>query len=153
MKALTIKNPWPILIALGIKDIENRSKRTNYRGRIAIHTSAKSTDLNVMSLLDQRDLLMSISHDLYMRILCHPGWESAIIGEVDIIDCVKNHPSVWADKTALGEKDIWNWVLANPVLYDQPILNVKGAQSFWNYPGIGVTPVKSIVEQTFTNFK
>ena len=30
-------------------------------------------------------------------------------------------------------KPIWNWVLANPVLYDTPILNVKGKLSFWEF--------------------
>jgi len=30
-------------------------------------------------------------------------------------------------------KPIWNWVLANPVLYEKPILNVKGKLSFWEY--------------------
>lgn len=30
----------------------------------------------------------------------------------------------------------YNWVLANPILFDKPILNVKGALSFWDYPNI-----------------
>lgn len=37
MKALTIRQPWASLIALGVKTIETRSWRTNYRGPIAIH--------------------------------------------------------------------------------------------------------------------
>ena len=28
---------------------------------------------------------------------------------------------------------IYNWVLANPVLYEKPILNVKGKLSFWEF--------------------
>ena len=32
MKALTIKQPWASLIVHGIKDIENRTWRTDYRG-------------------------------------------------------------------------------------------------------------------------
>lgn len=55
-------------------------------------------------------------------------WESsAIIGSVEIVDCVINHPSVWA------EKGVYNWVLANPVLFEKPILNVKGKLGFWDY--------------------
>lgn len=61
---------------------------------------------------------------------------SAIIGEVEIVDCVQDHPSIWAEKhdDILGEfihGPIWNWVLANPVLYEKPILHVKGKLSFW----------------------
>lgn len=28
---------------------------------------------------------------------------------------------------------VWNLVLANPVLFDKPILNVKGKLSFWDF--------------------
>ncbi len=31
MKALSIKNPWGYLIATGLKNVENRSWRTNFR--------------------------------------------------------------------------------------------------------------------------
>jgi len=51
----------------------------------------------------------------------------AIIGSVVIADCVQNHPSVWA------EKGYWNWVLKDAVLFDKPIMNVKGKQGFWEY--------------------
>jgi hypothetical protein len=72
--------------------------------------------------------------------------KSMIIGEVDIVDCVLNHPSVWAEQMAYdvcpetgihilrkGQPYVWNWVLDNPVLYDKPIENVKGKLSFWEY--------------------
>ena len=42
MKALSIKQPWASLIAHGIKDIENRTWKTNFRGRIYIHASSIS---------------------------------------------------------------------------------------------------------------
>ena len=64
----------------------------------------------------------------------------AIIGEVDIIDCVLGHQSIWAEHKAIVlckgmevEAPVYNWVLANPVMYDHPIMNVKGALSFWEY--------------------
>ena len=34
MKTLTIKQPWATLIAMGIKDIENRTWPTKFRGTI-----------------------------------------------------------------------------------------------------------------------
>ena len=38
MKALSIKPPWAGLILAGIKDIENRTWKTAYRGPLLIHT-------------------------------------------------------------------------------------------------------------------
>ena len=53
--------------------------------------------------------------------------KGAIIGSVVIADRVQNHPSIWA------EKGVWNWVLKDAVLFDKPIMNVKGKLSFWEY--------------------
>ena len=39
MKAITIKQPWASLIVHGIKDIENRSWSTKFRGRVLIHAA------------------------------------------------------------------------------------------------------------------
>lgn len=40
MRALTLRQPWASLVALGVKRIETRSWSTKYRGRIAIHAGA-----------------------------------------------------------------------------------------------------------------
>lgn len=137
MKALSIKQPWASLIAHGIKDIENRTWKTKFRGRIFIHVSAKSA-INTHILSEaQRKVLRDRTTPVDITHL------SAIIGEVDIIDCVINHPSIWAEPTTIRHMGdnvsfidgdpIYNWVLANPVLYDKPILNVKGKLSFWDF--------------------
>ncbi len=39
LRALTVKDPWATLIAIGAKQIETRSYRTRYRGPISIHSS------------------------------------------------------------------------------------------------------------------
>ena len=148
MKTLSIKQPWASLICtprpdnnlLGIKDIENRSWKTNFRGRILIHVSAEKVKFDNWydSLLTNKQLFALPDH------YCSEPERfsySAIIGEVDIVDCVRNNSSVWAEhSTDKKLKDgtiisvpIWNWVLANPVSYDEPILNVKGKLSFWEY--------------------
>ena len=44
MKALSISEPFAMLIALGAKHIETRSFKTNYRGPLAIHASVKFTN-------------------------------------------------------------------------------------------------------------
>lgn len=156
MKALSIKQPWASLIAHGIKDIENRTWFTHYRGRIYIHASAKwykypESDGTLGNLFtdDQWEKIReSYNNNLYSilepNVITDRLPVSAIIGEVDIIDCVINHDSIWAEhiapddkilKEVLGRepKPIYNWVLENPVLYDEPILNVKGKLSFWEF--------------------
>jgi hypothetical protein len=140
MKALSIKQPWASLIAHGIKDIENRTWRTHFRGKIYIHTSAKDAGA-LYERLNDKQIEAANNHWTDYPYPNRPL--SAIIGEVDIIDCVVNHHSIWAEKTngsyvgdgvfVLSEKPIYNWVLANPVLYDKPILNIKGKLSFWEF--------------------
>lgn len=143
MKAISIKQPWASLIAHGIKDIENRTWKTKFRGKVYIHASAKS-DGNTAFLLNKEQSDYFIWNTENYKTFESNLPYSAIIGEVEIIDCVINHPSIWAEKTFMYEYDeeigekpigkpIYNWVLANPVLYEKPILNVKGKLSFWEF--------------------
>lgn len=128
MKVLTVKQPWAYLICSGIKDIENRSWKLpeKYKGeRVLIHASAKADDIKLaidgQATVEEIQLLSALNYcdenELY----------SVIIGSVEIVDCVINHPSVWA------EKGVYNWVLANTILFEKPILNVKGKLGFWDY--------------------
>ena len=140
MKAITIKQPWASLIVEGIKDIENRTWPTKFRGRILIHSGIK---------IDQSyfiEKIWGIPLDVQKN-----GREAilrgmpigSIIGSVEIVDCVINHPSVWAEKTEVitdeefgifpvyGKK-IYNWVLANPIKFKEPI-PAKGKLSFWEF--------------------
>lgn len=138
MKAISIKQPWASLLFFG-KDIENRTWKTKFRGTVLVHASANPVNnfVNVQNVLNrkQNEFLFDINFKL--------GPLSAIIGTVDIIDCVINHESIWAEKSNINhnplpfdeesEKPIYNWVLANPVKFEKPILNVKGKLSFWDY--------------------
>ena len=128
MKALSIIQPWASLIAVGIKDIENRTWRTSYRGEFLIHASGRRLQLGWGALTTEQ-------YQAASRLICpfgtvndpHSLPVSAIIGKARLVDCVQNHSSVWA------EKDVWNWVLEDVVLFDRPILNVKGRLGFWEF--------------------
>lgn len=124
MKALTVKQPWAELIVSGAKDIENRTWRTNFRGRVLIHAAkipVSSEELSAYPLPALHRELRNYSLKGSTFSVC------SIIGSVEIVDCVMNHPSEWA------EKGVWNWVLAKPHKYEKPILNVKGKLSLWDY--------------------
>lgn len=143
MKALSIKQPWASLIAHGIKDVENRAWRTHFRGRIFIHASGNPSKEPYKVFTDEQfEQIEESNFDL--KVFESYKETSRIIGEVDIVDCVVNHPSIWAEKSketliegnvslVMKSDAIYNWVLANPVLYDKPILNVKGKLSFWEF--------------------
>lgn len=166
MKTLSVKQPWAYLIASGIKDIENRTWKCpqKYIGqRVLIHASAKQFDIRgLLSGSQQEHLIAKIPNKMPLQKNIVNG---AIIGSVEIVDCVVNHTSIWAEKSLESvcpicgrkitdtkperqwcpdcrrvlDKDvnyynqIYNWVLANPILFDEPILNVKGKLGFWDY--------------------
>ena len=143
MKALTIKQPWASLIVHGIKDIENRPWRTDYRGPLLIHASKMIYGGNLKSFLTKEQLeAVGEEYDEVVREqLTHVG---AIIGRVDIVDCVVDHESVWAEHDdeifnvlsptfPLPKKRVvYNWVLANPVQFVKPI-PCPGKLSLWDY--------------------
>lgn len=127
MKAITIKQPWASLIAHGIKDIENRNWRTNFRGRVLIHSSAKGDIANFGCL--QPNQRLKVLNTPMSRIGFNDLPFGFIIGSVEIVDCVQNYASVWADK------GVYNWVLSNAVLFSEPI-PAKGKLSFWDFDGL-----------------
>ena len=157
MKTISLRQPWAFLICSGIKDIENRTWKLpeKYKGeRVLIHASRTITFgqfCNYIVNLDNEDLGLQkiVRENCFRKSWLYTLETSAIIGSVEIVDCVLNHPSIWAEKTdLLGLSEtyykiyssvinvppiIHNWVLANPILFDKPILNVKGKLGFWDY--------------------
>ena len=142
MITLSVKQPWAYLLCAGIKNIENRTWELpeKFRGkRVLIHASAKYELFSSLSQ-EQVELLRSKGIDKKYLIGKEKYFTSAIIGSVRFVDCVINHESIWAEKShyevnlALHPlRPIYNWVVADPILFDKPILNVKGKLSFWSY--------------------
>ena len=156
MDVLTVKQPHASLIVEGIKPIENRTWKCpqKYIGkRVLIHAGMAKTSGLMARYLTHEQLL-----DFREKF----GWSGldfleplgAIIGSVEIVDCVINHPSIWAEKQHCTyhtpckdlskhpncfdgcmhfSKPIYNWVLANPIKFEKPI-PCKGKLSFWEYP-------------------
>ena len=83
MKAISIRQPWAALIVAGIKDIENRSWSTNYRGKLLVHAS-KKFDKGGWSLAKRFNVPQSML-----------DYRGGIIGEMEIVDCVKESNSDW----------------------------------------------------------
>lgn len=90
MKALSIRQPWAWLIIHGSgKDIENRSRRTHFRGRICVHASlGMNRDEYAIGevMAEENGITLPAFEDLQ---------RGGIIGSVEIVDCVENHESPW----------------------------------------------------------
>ena len=124
MKVLTIKEPWATLIIEKYKKYEFRSWKTNYRGKILIHTSQ----------VIEKDMKERFK-DYKLNYKC--GY---IIGEAELVDCIKIdekfeknlrkiNPLIYARS---GHVRKYAWKLENIVKYDKPI-PCKGKLGLWNY--------------------
>lgn len=87
MKALSVKQPWAWLIVQGIKDVENRTWKTNQRGEILVHAGRKlDPEIEEIREWTWRRHRIEIP-DLLPR--------GGIVGQVKITDCVDKHASPW----------------------------------------------------------
>lgn len=148
MKALTIKQPWATLIALGEKRIETRSWKTSYRGPILIHAGNQIDNFichqePYLKILNEHDIILS--SDL-------PTGE--IIAKANLVDCIKMKDLVLSDdgepiaSILEGEQVIaynefkfgdytpgrYAWILEDVELI-KPI-PAKGQLSLWNFKGV-----------------
>lgn len=133
MKALSVKQPWAWLICAGIKDIENRDWRIGRKPRYGPYKSHKAgftislpERIYIHASKDEKQCLITAG-ELYANLIPFPIIErlprGAIIGEVDIVDCVTKSDSPWF----VGK---YGFVLKNPALYEKPI-PYKGQLGFF----------------------
>ena len=115
-RALTIRQPWAWAVVAGHKDVENRSWSTPFRGTIAIH-AGYAEDLEAYA-----DLVAERGRELAI-----PAYEQmtrgAIVGVVDLVDCVERHTSSWFGGP-------YGFVLANARMLDRPI-ECRGQLGLW----------------------
>lgn len=91
-KALSIMQPWAALIVHGVKDIENRSWSTRFRGPVLIHAGKKFDDFA------QDDVDGGI-HPVTGEQFEEPDGitypTGGIVGLAEIVDCVSQSSSPW----------------------------------------------------------
>lgn len=123
MKVLSIREPYASLILSGVKKIETRSWKTNYRGELYIHASLgkSSPSPEVMKLV----------------LYTNPGY---ILCKAKLVDCIymtneyveqmkKDNPTEYL--CGDYQEGRYAWVLDDVELVE-PIL-VKGHLGIWNY--------------------
>lgn len=126
MKVLSVKQPWAALLVNGIKDIENRTRRTTFRGRILIHASKAQRLGFIADFLTEEQAKAVCEAKIEDSDFRKSLVRGMIIGSIEIYDCVKNDSSIWA------EKNVWNWKVRKPILFKKPI-PAKGKLGLWNF--------------------
>ena len=102
-----MQQPFAWAICANVKDIENRSWQTKYRGTIVIVASGKTSQIKAFQK-DAKPLKLSADH---LTI-------SAAIGIADILDIHTLNPSLESNPWAFGP---YCWQLANGRLFKEPI--------------------------------
>ena len=88
---LSVRQPWAWLLMEGIKDVENRSWSTDYRGTVHLHASKTETGYEykkAQNLIKVKQLEVTLPPLEQLEV-------GGVIGTIDIIDCVPRHPSPW----------------------------------------------------------
>lgn len=135
MKAITLQQPWAGLLVLGVKGCDTRSWNTSYRGRIAVHASAKITQ-------EGKDLL-----DLFCKewpVVFYEGskaWELCttighVLGTVTIEQTYSTNQRKPSNEVELMLGDyspnrFWFWCI-RPEIYQTPI-PASGKMMIWEW--------------------
>lgn len=116
IRALSIRQPYAHAILLLGKDVENRSRRSHYRGPLLVHASARLEP-------NPREALSRCINDPPSDEDLNALPRECIVGVVDLVDCVDNSKSKWA------EQGKWHWILKNPKTIDP--IECTGRLGLW----------------------
>jgi len=116
MWVISIKQPFAELVCLGVIDVVNLPFKKKLFGKLFIHASSNDEDYN-----PTKEQFAEIE-----KIESFNFHNNAIIGSVDIIEIVENHESIWAT----GK---YHLLFKNPMLFENPIENIKGRPLLWKY--------------------
>lgn len=128
MKAFTVHQPYAYAIVAGLKGYETRPRRTNIRGRVAVHAGKQK-----MKLASTSVIVVPKAGEML-----HYG---AVLGTVEIVDCVPVEEVIHTlteQERILGDYSPgrFAWVLKNPVMFSEPV-PASGKQGWWNWGGDG----------------
>lgn len=130
MKVLSIKEPFASLIMNGMKKIETRSWKTNYRGELYIHASLSKVDKRWW---DNAEFIKFIE-----KVKLNHGY---IICKCKLVDCIymdREYVKTLKEENfeeylcGLYEVGRYAWVLDEVEVLDE-FIEAKGHLGIWNY--------------------
>jgi hypothetical protein len=160
VRALTVRQPFAFAIAGGFKTIENRTRRTNHRGEIYLHTS-KAPEKSVSIVRHCRDAAIRLdelggSGNFWDAIAVVPSRFytpnptlalGAVIATARIAGCHRSGEGCLLACEAWGEPDVWHWEVsdARPLAAAVP---AKGALGLWSPTADVIKAVRAQVDTT-----
>lgn len=123
MKVLTVRQPWAELLVTGVKDIENRTWRSAYRGPLLIH-AAQTVDAGSLEALIEL-LAKDSAPQAEVDIIAVPR-TGQIVGLVEMVDCVTAHRSDWFEGP-------YGFVVVDPLRFF-PGIPMKGRLGLYDLP-------------------
>lgn len=136
MKAMTLWQPWAILLVCGEKKYETRTWATSYRGPLAIH-AAKIFPKEELELCYIEPFKSSLSNIGIANPLTELT-RGAVIGIAELIDCIKITETFiqslqGTKEYSFGDFEVgkYAWVLAD-VRQIKPV-PAAGRQRLWNW--------------------
>ena len=130
MRVLSIKEPFASLICEGIKHIETRSWKTNYRVEIYIHASRAKVPKNderinrLIKMLNDKELNMG-------KIICKCKLVDCVYMTEEYIKDMKENNEI---EYLCGHYEVgrYSWVLEDVEVLDEKI-EAKGRLGIWHY--------------------
>ncbi|GLC89353.1 ASCH domain-containing protein [Lysinibacillus piscis] len=139
MKAITIKQPWATLIALGEKKFETRSWQTKHRGALAIH-AGKTVDKEACEDSWIKGVLAEYGITSWKQLPT-----GIVIATVNLVDCHKvglsvgsvvctSGPMIQGLEYEFGDytEGRYAWEFTNLEVLPEPI-TAKGKLSLWEW--------------------
>ena len=107
MKVLTLKQPWATLVAEGIKKIEFRSWKTNYRGKILIHAGV---GVDNEAMIQFKDLIDCVKLDEQMNkdIISQNNIAYGTKYREGYAWILSDSKKIYSDKILKGKLGIWD---------------------------------------------
>ena len=85
-RALSLHQPWASLLVHGIKRIEGRHWRTEFRGRLWIHATNRKPEPEVVTQLENLyRVIFAMEGQSEIQFPDYP--QGVLVGCVDIVDC------------------------------------------------------------------
>lgn len=128
MKVLSIKEPYATLICNGVKHIETRSWKTNYRGELYIHASLGKATKELESNPTLKDYYREDELN-YGYIICSCKLVDCIYMDKDYVEKMKSNKEY---DMGIYEVGRYAWVLENIKPLEKKI-KAKGKLNIWEY--------------------
>ena len=140
-RALSVRQPWASLLVAGVKTVETRSWRTRHRGPLLIHAASGGVPPGWSGGLDSPVAVACAELLAPGRRRPDPTFPvGAIVGKVDVVDCVPVEEAARIDEPSFGawggawtERDLgdydthwsrggrWAWILDHPRIARPPV--------------------------------